>query len=1339
MLLGMLPLAFLLYFAAQIHVERSEKITLLDSLQLELTKSSNIMTLMDKLQIERRGSLTWLITKQGEGELVAQRRATDEALTELQNMRSSSLQSFMGYTMLDSLAHNRNLIDLGTADLNSMMNYYANVLYRLTNLGSISVEGIPFLQPLNADITSQRLLIQMASYLGVIRGQVYYAIQRNDDLDNRTFTEIRNNYSLYQSYADELRVKANPDVVQSFLRFNTTGQLRKLNEYLDDVFRFPEYVQTMSAEDFRVMSAEAVDEIKNVQRAVLKRVEEQMAIIHKQENAYKDQNLVFLVLIIAFIITIVIFTIQSITESLDKLRTAAGKIALGETDIDLDVRTRDAVGSLSKSIKEIDNRNIQLALAAEEIGRGNFDVQLAPRSEKDLLSQSVIRMKQDLRTYNEENLKTIWVQTGITAITESIREDKDLAVLSRDALHAVIQYAGADIGVIYATEGEILRLRASYAINQGNRIPDVIAAGETLVGEAMLLKKFMHIKGVDQHYFRISSASGEISPGEIFIVPLIHNQQVHGVLEIGSMKGFHHAAKNLLEEVSVDIAIALQSSLNRTRLQELLEETQSQAEELQAQHSELENLNTELEAQAQKLQASEEELKVQQEELLQTNQELEERSRLLEEKNQLIVERNLEIQKKAEELAISTKYKSEFLANMSHELRTPLNSILLLSRLLSENNEKNLSSDQVEYAQVIQSSGNGLLNLIDEILDLSKIEAGKMDLDYAQVTIAEIADDMRALFNPVARQKNLHFDIQVNPAVPRLIETDKGRIEQIIKNLLSNAFKFTSEGSVILEFNAPADRSSSISITVRDTGIGIAKEKHSQIFEAFQQADGSTRRKFGGTGLGLSISRELARLLGGEIQLTSEPGQGSAFTVFVPRKKTERKPADQARTMTEIQDLIEDPVPGEIVDEAEEISQSRPKRFTSDKIPEPVPDDRNNVKPQDKTILIVEDDTAFARALLDYTRTKGYKGLVSVQGDQGIEMAKLYKPIGILLDIQLPVKDGWEVMEELKADPATRHIPVHIMSSYEVKRESLVKGAVDFINKPVAFDQMQQIFDKLEQVLSRKHKKVLIVEENTRHAKALSYFLETYNVAAEISGDVQQSISALQNDNVDCVILDMGIPDRKAYETLESVKKNPGLENLPIIIFTGKSLSRSEEKKIRMYADSIVIKTAHSYQRILDEVSLFLHLVEEGNQKSPGSNGTRLGSLNEVLNGRKVLLADDDIRNIYSLTRALENHKMNVVAALDGKETLKQLEENPDVDIILMDIMMPVMDGYETIRRIRKIARYRKLPIIALTAKAMTGDREKCIQAGASDYISKPVDIDQLLSLLRVWLYEKIV
>ena len=964
---------------------------------------------------------------------------------------------------------------------------------------------------------------------------------------------------------------------------------------------------------------------------------------------------------------------------------------------------------------------------ADKISAGNYAVRVTDDQSDALgnVAGALNKMATSLQKSFDQLSDNEWLQTGVSQLGEVIIGEKPLNKLCQDVLEFISTYANCHTGAFYIMEHDDLVIHASYAYMPGGSAK-AVKLGEGFIGQAVMSGKLMELQGIPEESIFISFTAAQAKPKHIVALPLYDGYAIKGGIEVASLTGFSARELEFFKAIARGIAIAISIAQNRKKLQELLEETQSQTEELQSQHSELENMNSELEVQAEKLQASEEELRVQQEELKQANQELEERSRLLEERNQIITERNFEIQTKAKELELSTRYKSEFLANMSHELRTPLNSILLLSRLMGENNEKNLSSDQIEYARVIQSSGHGLLSLIDEILDLSKIESGKMELEYLPVSMHELAKEMQALFNPVAQEKGIEFRIVVDQQVPDKIETDKLRLEQIIRNLLSNAIKFTARGYVSLQVTASSQHRDHLDVIVKDTGIGIPEDKQKLVFEAFQQADGSTRRKYGGTGLGLSISRELVKLLGGEISLKSTPGEGSEFTLHLPVRKTD---LIKHHSVTE-------PV-GELFVEEKNYRTRVPGKFISSEIPESIPDDRAKIGPGDKVMLIVEDDVNFAKSLLEFTRKKGYKGVVAVRGDEGLELAHQLLPIGILLDIQLPVMSGWEVMDELKSNPETRHIPVHIMSSYEVKSESLVKGAVDFINKPMAFEKMSGIFEKIEYVLTHHPKKVLIVEENTKHAKALAYFLETYDINLEVKNGVDDAVQSLKRENIDCVILDMGIPDQKSYDTLEEVKKIPGMENLPIIIFTGKSLSKTEEQRIKKYADSIVIKTAHSYKRILDEVSLFLHLVETKDRKEDTLNKyNKLGALDEVLKNKTVLIADDDMRNIFSLTKALENYKMNVITAVDGKDALKQLRENPKVDIVLMDMMMPEMDGYDSTREIRKDRKLRNIPVIAVTAKAMMGDRAKCISAGASDYITKPVDIDQLLSLLRVWLYE---
>ena len=971
--------------------------------------------------------------------------------------------------------------------------------------------------------------------------------------------------------------------------------------------------------------------------------------------------------------------------------------------------------ALQEKDRETSERITAISNIAGQISQGNYDIRVKD-SESDALgnvAESLNNMSSSLKSSFALLSEKEWMQSGIAQLNNVMLGEKSVTELTKDVIEFIAVYTGSNAGILYLMQGEELFAYAgySYIAAKGN---ERLKVGEGLIGQAVASNKIMELKSLSADDVTISYALGNVKPSHVVAFPLT-DRNVEGAIELLSIKPFSELQLSFFEAVSNNIGIAIKAAQNRKRVHELLEETQSQSEELKLQHNELESINSELETQTEKLQASEEELRVQQEELQQTNEELSERSVLLEEKN-------TEIQKKTEDLEISTRYKSEFLANMSHELRTPLNSILLLSRLLSENNDANMNAEQVEFAKVIQSSGNGLLGLIDEILDLSKIEAGKMDLELLDISINEITDTLKDLFSEVAKSQNIEFKIITDEA-PLVIKTDKMRLEQILKNLISNAIKFTSEGSVTLEIKKDSADDKTVSFMVKDTGIGIPVEKQPLIFEAFQQADGSTKRKYGGTGLGLSISRELAKLLHGEITLTSKVKQGSVFTLHIPVSGFSAVQTSAQKTAQ--------------VEEIPSPKKAAPDKYISMVIPEDVPDDRDKLVANDKVILIVEDDTNFAKSLLKFTRDRGYKGIISVRGDHALNLALAYKPVGILLDIQLPMKSGWEVMEELKNNGQTKPIPVHIMSSHKLKQESLLKGAVNFLDKPVAFEQMPDVFRRIEHIISQESQKVLIIEDNPKHAKALSYFLETYNISAEIKSEVSEGVEALRKDGIDCVILDMGIPDKQAYEILEGVKKSAGLENLPVIVFTGKSLSIKEELKIKKYADSIVVKTAHSYQRMLDEVSLFLHLVESKKSDQKGENHRNLHMLNNILRDKTVLVVDDDVRNIYSLTKALEVLKMKVITAIDGKEALKMLEENPGTDVVLLDMMMPNMDGYETAKRIRINRKFKNLPVIAVTAKAMTGDREKCINAGASDYITKPVDVDQLLSLLRVWLYDK--
>lgn len=768
-------------------------------------------------------------------------------------------------------------------------------------------------------------------------------------------------------------------------------------------------------------------------------------------------------------------------------------------------------------------------------------------------------------------------------------------------------------------------------------------------------------------------------------------------------------------------------------LQQINEELERQTLQLKEQQEELEETNVELESQATKLQISEEELKAQHEELLQSNEELEEKSKLLEEKNNDILNKNIALQTasnelavKAKQLELSSKYKSEFLANMSHELRTPLNSILLLSRLLADNNEENLTKDQIEFANVINNSGNGLLELINDILDLSKIEAGKMDLQFEEIEIASFFENIRQLFTHLAKSKTLDFQITIHRDVSKNIVVDRMRLEQIIKNLLSNAFKFTDKGFVHVTVSLPnqgqADRiglaaSKCLIYAVSDSGIGISKEKQDLIFEAFQQEDGSTKRKYGGTGLGLSISREIAHLLGGEIMLESEVGKGSNFKLLLPINCS----FDQINQPEDSSQFEKN-----LLQEKERVREGLV-------IPKEIADDRSNLSAKDKVILIVEDDIGFAKALLKFSNKRGYKGIVDVSGANTLLYAEKYNPMAILLDIKLPVKGGWTIMKELKENQCTKHIPVHMMSAFEGNTiDSINAGAIDFISKPVSDRNLAQVFSKIEATVNTKPKTILLVDDNPIHITALKAYLTSKEKQCLVAENAKKAYEILNKSKVDCIVLDMGLPDENGYEVLEKIKTQKKFEKIPIIVYTGMSISLKEELKLKKYASAIVIKTVESYKRLLNEVMLFLHIVEH---KSKAKNSILEPYLkSEALINKKVLIVDDDSRNIFSLTKLLEQNQMLVNSATDGVDALYFLNNNKKVDIILMDMMMPELDGYETIRKIRKSEKLKSIPIIAVTSKAMVGDREKCLEAGANDYITKPVDVDQLISLLRIWL-----
>ncbi len=832
-------------------------------------------------------------------------------------------------------------------------------------------------------------------------------------------------------------------------------------------------------------------------------------------------------------------------------------------------------------------------------------------------------------------------------------------------------------------------------------------------------------------------------PKQSAIIPLIFNDQVEGLLELGTLKSFTEIDRQFLQEAAGRIGAALNAARSSQEQNRLLEQTKTQKSALEKQQEELQAANEELEEQTQRLTASEDQMKQQQEELQASNEELEEKTQFLErnriqieEKNRALEQMKSELTKKAEDLALSSKYKSEFLANMSHELRTPLNSLLLLAKILSENKENNLTHDQVESAQVIFSSGTDLLNMINEILDLSKIEAGKMELNRCEIDISVLAQNIGTTFSHLAREKGLELDVCVDPGCLSSIFSDFERVKQILKNLIANAVKFTSQGGIYVSFYRPEDNAvyrrrelaanDILAVSVRDTGIGIAKEKQTLIFEAFQQSEGGISRKYGGTGLGLSICRELSKLLGGEIHLQSTEEKGSTFTLYLPSGLEHKDKANEK----EILPAYQSPEP---------IQPSKADQ-TLPNIPiesqQHLPDDRDKIMPESKSVLIIEDDTNFGKTLMSFCSKRGFLCLYSATGENGLALARQYLPKAVILDIKLPGMDGWDVFHNLKENHTTRHIPVHFMSVEKPVFNVLNKGAIGYLTKPVSPQNLEAAMDRIEEEITKKVKSLLVVEDDPLQQKSIKQLLTGRDIAIDKAVSGKNALAAIKGKYYDCIILDLGLPDMTGFDLLKALTENQKSMLPPIIVYTGRDLSFEEESLLRRYSESIIIKGVKSEERLLDETSLFLHRMIKNLPADKKQMITDIHNGDQMLDDKTILLVDDDMRNVFALVKVLAERKMTVLKAENGQKAIEIIKNTPRIDLVLMDIMMPVMNGYEAMKEIRKDKNFAHLPIIALTAKAMKQDKSDCIAAGANDYLTKPVDIDRLLSIMRVWLYD---
>jgi CheY-like chemotaxis protein/signal transduction histidine kinase/HAMP domain-containing protein len=967
---------------------------------------------------------------------------------------------------------------------------------------------------------------------------------------------------------------------------------------------------------------------------------------------------------------------------------------------------KDLTGNVNLLAANLTTQVRAIAEVATAVTKGDLtrSIQVEARGEVAELKDNINTMIYNLRGTTETNQEQDWLKTNLAKFTRMLQGERDLFTVGKMLLSELVPLVNAQQGAIYqmdATDAKrpVLRLLAGYAHRPD--MAQVIPAGVGLVGQCAVEKQRILLNNVPRGYAHVNSSLGDAPPSAIVVMPVLFEGHAKAVIELASIHPFSVTHTSFLEQLTQSIGVVLNTIEATMRTENLLQQSQQLTAELQTQQRELQQTN---------------------EELAQKARQLAEQNAEVERKNKLVEQARVALEEQATELALTSKYKSEFLANMSHELRTPLNSILVLGQQLAENGGGNLSAKQVEYARNIHSSGSDLLNLISDILDLSKIESGTVTVDAVEISFVSLRDSVERNFRHIADSKSLPFDVDFSPSLPSMITTDPKRLQQILKNLLSNAFKFTSEGRVSVHVSVAAEGWTPghsvlsraplvVAFSIKDTGIGIAGEKQKLIFEAFQQADAGTSRKYGGTGLGLSISRELATLLGGEIRLASVAGEGSTFTLYLPALFVNRAP-----------EMLRDKM------SAAPVAQAAPREET-------ISDDRDTLEPGDQSLLIVEDDPHYARVLLGLARGRGFKGIVATRGHAALTLAREYLPTAITLDVFLPDILGWTVLNNLKLSPATRHIPVQIISVEAERSNAMAHGAFSYAVKPTTMEGLEKCFDQIKKFIEPHEKRLLIVEDNEIERKSIVELLDHDDIKVDTASTGAEALDAMLDRPYDCCVLDLRLPDMTGFELLDKVQGEPTLRDVPIVVFTGKDLSREEEQRLRTVAKSVLIKDVQSPERLFDETALFLHRVVADLPEAKRAMLDRLHASSEILRGKKVLIVDDDARNIFALTTMLENHEMNVISTTNGKHAIEVIQSEQGIDVVLMDIMMPEMDGYQTMQEIRRDPKFRVLPILALTAKAMKGDRDKCLAAGASDYVAKPVNTNELLALLRVWLY----
>jgi len=973
---------------------------------------------------------------------------------------------------------------------------------------------------------------------------------------------------------------------------------------------------------------------------------------------------------------------------------------------------KDLTGNVNLLAANLTSQVRAIAEVATAVTKGDLtrSIQVDARGEVAELKDNINTMIGNLRLTTDVNTEQDWLKTNLAKFTNMLQGQRDLTTVGRLLLTELTPLVNAHMGVIYQVENEDnpqLRLLSAYAGDGTNPHPQLVQFGEGLVGQSAMDKRQRLISDIPTDAVSINSALLRVRPKNLVVLPVLFENQVKAVIELSSVSSFTTSQMTFLEQLTDSIGIVLNSIEATMQTEGLLKQSQQLAGELQTQQKELQQTNEQLEQKA---------------------QQLAERNVEVERKNQEIEQARRALEEKATELSLTSKYKSEFLANMSHELRTPLNSILILGQQLTENPDGNLSAKQVEFARTIHGAGTDLLNLISDILDLSKIESGTVTVDAEELLTSNLLETVGRPFRHEAENRHLSFNVTLDSNLGRSIVTDSKRLQQVLKNLLSNAFKFTAEGGVRLNVSAAVGGWSAehpilnhapavVAFEVSDTGIGIPSEKQKLIFEAFQQADAGTSRKYGGTGLGLAISRELANLLGGEIHLRSTPGKGSSFVLYLPLKYSGPTVAPRAPALSPYNTLPMLQVAAQ------------------EQVIEALPDDRLNLEPGDTILLIVEDDPHYARVLIDLARDKGFKVLVAARGSAALDLAKQFQPTAVSLDVFLPDMLGWTVLSQLKHNPLTRHIPVQIITLDEDRQHALARGAFSFVNKPTTTEGVSAALSEIKEYAKPRRKRLLIVEDNAAEQLSIRELLDHKDIEIVTADTGAGAILALRESPCDCVVLDLRLPDMSGFEVLDQIRNDASLSNVPVVVFTGRELSVEEDAELHTMARSIVVKGVESPERLLDETSLFLHRVITELPIEKQRMLEKLNSSDEDLIGRTALLVDDDARNIFALSSVLERRGMKVLTATTGSEAIALVGSSPEIAIVLMDIMMPHMDGYQTIGVIRQNPSFRRLPIIALTAKAMKGDREKCLEAGASDYLAKPVNTEQLLLAIRMWLH----